>query len=156
MYVLALVAAISLGSAPAYPNPNNATCVYTPNTDYGCTWGDSKTAASKEACCAQCQAEPQCLVGVFQANGDAGVCYLKGGVIESHSKVGVTACQARSKPKPAPTYSCAQSGARCAQRLGATHWNPCYAVNQSVPSLLDGAQAGKQTQVRGQCAVKDV
>lgn len=62
-------------------------------------------------------------------------------VIEPHTKQGVEACQARTPPKPPPTYSCAQPGALCEQRLGATHWNPCYAVNQSIPSLLDGAEA---------------
>lgn len=87
------------------------------------------------------QAENDCLVGVFQVEGGSGYCYLKGGVIEPHTKQGVEACQARTPPKPPPAYSCAQPGALCEQRLGATHWNPCYAVNQSIPSLLDGAEA---------------
>jgi hypothetical protein len=68
-------------------------------------------------------------------------CYLKGGVIKAKTKQGVTGCVARAPPKPSPPFDCSAPDARCAERIGSTHWNPCYAVNQTIPSLLDGAAA---------------
>lgn len=40
----------------------------------------------------------------------------------------------------AAVFDCSQAGANCAGRLGATHWSPCYFMDASVPSLIDGAR----------------
>jgi hypothetical protein len=45
------------------------------------------------------------------------------------------------QPPPAPVFDCGKEAAKCAGRLGATHWNPCYFLNASEPVLLDGASA---------------
>ena len=48
---------------------------------------------------------------------------------------------ARPPPPPATVFDCGPAGADCAGRLGATHWNPCYFLNESEPVLLDGARS---------------
>ena len=121
-----------LGDAPA------PQCTYEAGVDYTPTMGGTVPAATREACCAACDAKPWCLAGVWQQK--SGDCFLKGGIIVPHrGKPGIVSCRARADPVPAPPFDCAAPGADCAGRLGATLWNPCYYVNASLPVLLDGA-----------------
>ena len=53
---------------------------------------------------------------------------------------GLVGCVARAPPAPAPAFDCG-ADSNCAGRLGATHWNPCYYLNASLPVLLDGASS---------------
>ena len=115
-----------------------STCQYQADTDYDCTAGSSVHATSQEACCQACHTEVDCIAGVYQPS--TAKCYLKGGVVVAKAKSGVMGCVAR-QPQPAPPFDCSAPDADCAGRLGATHWNPCYFVNSSVPSLIDGALA---------------
>ena len=113
-------------------------CHYLANTDFDAATGSTQPSKSREECCRACAAEVSCLAGVYQPSSST--CFLKGDFItRNRSKAGVTACVARPSPPPPPVFDCAAPGADCAGRLGATHWNPCYPVNTSVPSLIDGA-----------------
>eukprot|EP00912_Choanoflagellata_sp_UC4_P001274 UC4_evm1s797 len=119
------------------------TCTYFGGQDYDCTIGDSVHASSKEMCCNLCHTRQdfECLVGVYQPSSST--CYLKGGIVSKRggpSKKEITSCVARSPPPPTPPYNCSQPNARCASRIGATIWNPCYYINKSLPVLLDGAR----------------
>eukprot|EP00041_Stephanoeca_diplocostata_P034509 m.1181132 g.1181132 ORF g.1181132 m.1181132 type:complete len:251 (+) comp24533_c0_seq11:134-886(+) len=136
IYFLLVVFASHCGHVESY-FPTE--CNYTVNTDYGCTVGSTVHVASKGDCCTKCLNTSWCLVGVYQA--DSSKCFLKGGILNAKSKSGVEACRARNPTPPAPPFDCAEAGSNCAQRLGATHWNPCYFRNASLPVLLDGAQS---------------
>ena len=120
-----------------------------PDVDYTTTDGGETKAASEGECCAACQAIPDCIAGVFQAHSST--CYLKGGHVHAlppNKKKGIVACVARKSPPLPPPFNCSIPGTNCAGRLGATHWNPCYFINSSIPSLLDGAQSLAKTGAR--------
>ena len=123
-------------------------CNFTQDMDYSPTVGGSFHASSSAECCQLCWNTTQCLVGVYQAKGST--CYWKGGHITPQPKPGsgLVACVARPPAPPAPPYDCSSPTANCALRLGATHWNPCYFLNSSLPSLLDGAVALAATGMR--------
>eukprot|EP00051_Salpingoeca_urceolata_P024231 m.423115 g.423115 ORF g.423115 m.423115 type:complete len:560 (-) comp20207_c0_seq4:42-1721(-) len=113
------------------------TCSFEPDTDYDTTQGGHVKAISQQQCCDVCWNISTCKVGVYQA--PTSTCYWKGGIVKAKHKVGVVSCVARAPPPPPPPYNCSAPGARCAGRIGATHWNPCYFINATLPSLLDGA-----------------
>ena len=138
--VLAAFAAVSCAEeAP----PSSDACQWVPDMDYSPTTSHGTvTAKTKEECCAACLQYPTCKAGTFQNSSSR--CYLKGGLVTPVKKPGsgVIGCEARPlHPPPNPPFDCSASGADCAGRLGATHWNPCYPVNASLPVLLDGAQS---------------
>ena len=118
-----------------------ANCEYTPSVDYDCTNGATvANVISKEDCCKACQEHMgfNCVAGVWDQNN---TCYLKGGLVSPKSTTNrVISCKAYD-PSPASNFDCSDPAARCDQRIGATHWNPCYSVNPSLPSLIDGATA---------------
>ena len=124
-------------------------CSFVPDVDYTTTNGGETKSKSREECCAACQAIPDCIAGVFQAHSSK--CFLKGGHVKAlppDKNKGIVACVAR-KPSPLPPpFNCSTPGKNCAGRLGATHWNPCYFINGSIPSLLDGAQSLAKTGAR--------
>eukprot|EP00039_Didymoeca_costata_P008438 m.112073 g.112073 ORF g.112073 m.112073 type:complete len:501 (-) comp14080_c1_seq4:203-1705(-) len=122
---------------------DSASCNYTNNIDYDTTVGSSTHANSEDECCQACTASPTCLVGVYQDSSKT--CFLKGGIVKAKTKNGVVSCRARQDPKPAAPYDCSKpdknTNMSCAERIGATIWNPCYFLNSSLPVLLDGAQS---------------
>lgn len=115
-----------LTTAPP-PPPLGAPCVGSLKTD------------NAQGCCDACYNISDCKVGVFQLSSKT--CFWKGGIVHRVPKPGsgLVACTARTPPPPPPPYDCSAAGANCAGRIGATHWNPCYFINETRPCLLDGA-----------------
>ena len=124
------------------PTLQPSSCSFVSDTDYATSRGSSRSnVASKEDCCQLCESAAasnatDCVVSVFDPSDNT--CYLKGGFVSSHAKPGVIACTPQLGE-----YNCSAAvsagGANCAAQLAATHWNPCYFINNQVPSLIDGA-----------------
>ena len=119
-------------------------CNYTEGIGYDTTEGATKSNVESQAdCCELCiqdQTTLECKAAVYSPTDKK--CYLKGGLVEPKQKPGVVSCvptQLPPTPTPAPEFNCSAPNANCASRLAATHWNPCYFLNSSLPSLLDGA-----------------
>ena len=136
---------------PAFATPSVQQCNFVENTDYDTTAGSThKGVASKEECCGLCihaqGTAVDCRAAVFDPSDNT--CYLKGGSIKAKAKSGVVGCVPANlppAPAPAPEFNCSKPDANCASRLAATHWNPCYFINSSLPSLIDGAMEASST-----------
>lgn len=141
---LGLILALSSPHLISGKDTDLSGCNFTAGIDYDTTVGTTHNdVATQDDCCALCSAAWKsiaCRAGVYSPSDRK--CYLKGGLIQPKHKSGVTSCAPNGlppAPTPAPEFDCSAPGANCAVRLAATHWNPCYFINSSLPSLLDGA-----------------
>lgn len=130
--VLACVAPVRRGSPE---------CEYHSQVDFESSRGATLMQVMSAAeCCAACRAWDDCKVGLYQEKWHQ--CYLKAGFVSARATTkSLVACVARANPPEADEYDCTLPDAKCAARIGATHWAPCYSRNSSVPLLLDGAQS---------------
>jgi hypothetical protein len=118
--------------APTPPNPPTPppkSCQFVADTDYGSTDDIILTTQSltAEACCADCQANPKCAVGVLlpESFGSNKGCWLKTTTEGPYTNKGVTACVSGRPPAPAPEHA------------------PLKLLTDTAARCMDGSQVGQ-------------